>query len=501
MPFKIGDEVKTVSAHFGWGAISQGDVGIVSNIGGVYDPYDYMVSFRDRGFWSALERDLVLTKPPRKDRRLAKKLVPMTPREKIAVSLVRKVIEGEGRFTAVKVESEGRLSRVDRCTDECTLRNQATPHLGCKYFGEVKVANDFILAHLAKHGLAKKCKPGESSWGYLYKPVLPLVFSKVYTDSETEWTTTLLLKDPTDVLYAPLLVDAFNALAEANGNGIDVTGSGMHTAFIQGEDGIYPSREAPGAQSAMFRNFAKSMGPLLPALYLLGANRIEDGQGVTRSTGPRQPIVSEVDKYSAIAYRYGAVEFRVFDTCYDNREQLLDNIVVMAQSIRKYWHKKYVSSNITMDKPVLFGNTSCSINRVNKLESLYLVKEHIVLLNQGLRCIKPPYQSVKEIKMARRFTLTVRGVKNILVTDMAKDAYAGYLRKLEVSRALSRARAFYSAIDNFQYSYAAETDIPKVVRKLNAAANKESKQRYPVQPIEQVTYKELFGEGYLLGES
>lgn len=501
MPFNVGDRVKAVSAHHGWDSVQRGDVGVVASrreAAFFEDRGYYVVNFPNGHGWIADENDLVLARKQVPIRRTAAKLEPTTDREKVAVRLIKRVTKGEGKFTAVKVESEGRLERHDHCGPNCTLRREGVPHLGCKRFNDVRVANDFILKHLARYGLAKRCKAGENIWGYMYEPKLPLAFSKVYTDSETEWTTTLLLKEATDVLYTPMLVDAFNALAEANGNGINVEGSGMHTAFLQGEAGMYPDPKGKtAAQNKMFDNFAKSMGPLLPALYLLGANRMENGEGITRSTGPRQPLVSSAEKYSAIAYRHGAVEFRVFDTCYDNRDQILDNVVTMAQCISKYWHKKFVKPNITMDKPVYFGTSDCDSNTINKLESLYVVKDHIVLLNAGLRCIKPPYMTVKEVKKVRNFKLTVRGIKNVLDTNAVEEAYALHLQEVEINQTIAEAHEFYRAVQDFAYNR--PTDVKTKLAQLHKNAKANAKRRYPTSAKEGIAYKALFGHGFLLG--
>lgn len=490
--FKIGDKVRAIGATHGWGEVRLGDIGVVVQVN-----WEILVQFPNASRWHAVSQDLALVSTV-KPRRTAKKMVPSDPREQVAVRLIEKVTKGEGKFTAVKVESEGNMQRRDRCTEKCTRRqSSSTPHLNCKFFNDVKVANDFILKELSKVGLAMRCKPGDNMWGYYYKPRLPLVYSKVYTDSETEWTTTLSLKDANDVLYAPFLVDAFNALIEANGNGVNVELSGMHTAFIQGKDGIYPS-DTSATQQKMFDNFAKSMRPLLPALYLLGANRIEEGIGVTRSTSPRQPMISSDEKYSAVAYRYGALEFRVFDTCYDNREQLLDNIVVMAQSVSKYWHNKYIKPSVVVDKPTYFGSSNCN-GSVNKIESLYVVKDHIVLLNKGLRCIKPPYMTVKEVKQARNFKLTVRTVKNNLDIERSRGEFDRQVKALEVTQVIQAAHDFYSMVSNLQYSPV--SDMKKAVRNFRAKADKQAKDRYPSPKIEQIAYKAQFGQSFPLGEN
>lgn len=494
--FKVGDSVRVVGASHGYGSISNGDIGVIERLRGCMPSVE--VRFPNRmSVWLAEPEDLELVKVL-KERRTAKKMVPANRREQVAVRLIKRVTGGVGKFTAVKVESEGNMQRHDVCTSTCTVRATGQPHVGCKRFSDVKVANDFILRQLAKHGLAKRCQPGMNPWGYLYMPRRPLVFSKVYTDSETEWTTTLSLEKASDVLYAPFLVDAFNALIEANGNGVNVEYSGMHTAFIQGEGGRYPS-DTDDEQRNIFKNYAKSMRPLLPALYLLGANRMENGAGITRSTSPRQPLISSTDKYSAIAYRYGAVEFRIFDTCYDNRDQLLDNIVVMAQSISKYWRKQYADSGVMTDNPVYFGTSACESHSKNKIESLYVVKDHIVLLNKGLRCIKPPYMTVKEVKQQRNFRLTVRSVKDSLDIESHRASFDKETRANEMNRVLNAAREFYSLVQDLDHRPI--SDIKKEIAKLHVRADNYAKAHYPSPTIERVAYKVEFGQSFPLGEA
>lgn len=490
-----GTRVRVVDATYGWGEVDEDDVGIVSGRFGA----DLTVDFPSMGVrgWQADISDVRPVKETvKKEKRAAEILEPKTKREVGAVRLIRSIVGGPGKWTAIKLESEGCLERTDRCGRSCSRRD-GKPHVGCKYFSDTKVANDFILRELAKHGLAQR-KPGGTSWSYLYAPKAPLVFSRVYTDSETEWTTTLSIEKPEDALYAPILVDAWNALAKANGNGIDVSGSGMHTALLQGKDGLYPSGVTK-VQYKMFDNFARSMRPLLPALYLLGASRVEGGRGVTRSTSPRQPAISSSDKYSAIAYRQGALEFRVFDTCYEKRDQVLDNIVVIAQSVNKYWHKKYVRPNVNFGKVAMFGNSDCDNSSVNRLEKLYCLKEHVVMLNSGLRCIKPPYLSVKDIKEARKFALTVRDVKNALDIEGARGDYEKHISTIKVDQARKAIGDLYKYVDRLHYGGDVPENMDKVLVKFHATALRKAKKLLPEQTIEQIAYRRQFGTGFPIG--
>lgn len=278
------------------------------------------------------------------------------------IKLVDRLKRSPFKPTGVKVELEGGIGRQNRCGMNCSNYLQREPHEGCKYFCDTRVANDFVLEYLSKFGMAEKL-PREQ-WGsfdrsWVWKPAGACAYSRVYTDCETEWTITILLDKTENILLLPHLIDAFNALAKANKTKkINVEGAGMHTAFIQGANGLYPLTNSDEHNEIRFRNFSKSMTPLLPALYFLGSNRMSRGKAITRSFGPRQPLISNREKYSAVAYRGGALEFRVFDTCYDNREHILDNVAVMARSVAKYWRRQYRNPGMDkyLTKPVYFGN-------------------------------------------------------------------------------------------------------------------------------------------------
>lgn len=421
-----------------------------------------------------------------------------TSRDLDLVKLIERVKRSPLKPTAIKVEMEGRIGRTDRCGVNCKVRRDGEPHVGCKNFSNVRIAHDFALQYLVQFGLAERVGKDEQhpQHSFMFKPKYPCRFSKIYTDSETEWTITIDLKEPENVLLLPHLIDAFNHLAKANRNGaIDVKGSGMHMAFLQGENGMYPSEEdRDPVQQKRFENFAKSMTPLLPALYLLGANRTFRNKGITRSLAPRMPQISHSEKYSAVAYRYGAVEFRVFDTCYDNREQILDNAAVMARSIAKYWRKTYRDPGMKkyMEKPIYFGGNGSQ--SINNLDDLFMLKEHIVLLNAGLQRIKPTYLTVKEIKAVRKFK---RNGHNCHKIDVAKyeTVYTEYLNQVRWENEVSILRDLYYNVEGMS----SRNFDPSQIAVLRRGIAKRIKDKRPVKPIEMVAYEQEFGAGFVLG--
>lgn len=417
-------------------------------------------------------------------------------RNKEVVALVDRVIRSPFKPTGIKIELEGAMGRTNKCGVECSTYLQRRPHMGCKYFNDTRVANDFVLAYLEQFGLSEKLP--ENEWGkfqysYTYIMKKPCAFSRVYTDSETEWTITLLLDKAENVLYLPHIIDAFNALAKANGTKkINVSGSGLHTAFIQGKDGVYPSSR-DDMDFQRFDNFSKSMTPLLPALFFLGSNRMSRGKAITRSFGCRQPAVSGDDKYSAIAYRHGALEFRVFDTCYDDREHVLDNVAVMARSVAKYWRKEYRNPQMDkfLTKPVYFGNNKMG-QAVNKLDDCFTTKEQIQLLNEGLRRIKPTYYSIKDVKTKRKFKKTQNSCKPLDFGVYRAD-YKRYLAERAWNLQMNIARDVYYFVDQLPSSEFS-VGLSKVVDKKREEVAKHLAKKQPVTPFEEYAMnKEMSG--------
>lgn len=287
---------------------------------------------------------------------------------------------------------------------------------------------DFLLEYLSQFGLARRKRRTDDVASHYGKwiPKLPLVFSYLYSDGgDTEWTFTLLIKDETKAFLLRECVNAFNALAAAirvDGGlpEINVERAGMHMSLLNSPNGEYEYSNT-NADDRRFENYRKSMILLLPAVYLLGAS-----SHVTRSLSPRTPAVSSNDKYSAIYYQGGALEFRVFDTCYGDPEQILDNLVTMCRTL-KYWSLKYKRNYLNkVTTKVRFGN-----DNGRELERLYLTIEHIDLLNRGLKLIKPPYQTITDIKKQRNFNVSKRtlGGKMKDLLKQVEQEYKEYERQ------------------------------------------------------------------------
>lgn len=285
-------------------------------------------------------------------------------------------------------------------------------------FGSTNYCHDYLLGKLVDLGLARATVDGDDHYPYAseYRPTGALIFSKFYFDGsvDSEWTLTLSLENPETVLLLPKLVETFVDLGNAVGNGIGVSGAGMHMALLNSTDCRYPVG-ASSEDIRRFDNFQKSMGLLLPALYFLASSNEK-----SRGLNYRRPQIGFDTHRSAIDYRGGAVEFRVFDTCYDNPENILDNVVVMAKAM-KFWTLKYTKNNLSK----ITSQTQFGVDNSDKLDRLYQTTTHIDLLNGGLNILKPDYYTIRQLKEQRQFKTNKRTI-NGQINRIRKEASTSY---------------------------------------------------------------------------
>jgi hypothetical protein len=283
--------------------------------------------------------------------------------------------------TAIKVELEGHVGRY----------SQSGQVMSCAE------AHKFLLSRIKKLGLVKNVSINS------HTPISPLVFSHVYGDCETEWTFTIKLDKPENVLLIVEFIKAFKDLAKfLKKRSINTDGAGMHMAYLFDKECRYPSRADLDLEDK-YRAFKKSVTPLLPALFFMSANKKKKGVTVTRSSDARSSVISH-DKFSAIHFDYNTLEFRVFDTVYTNPRHALMNAIVMGKCMR-YWTGKVSNKKLynSYDR-VEFGGFSTNV----PLTDIFYAKEHVYLLNEGLKRVKPAHVSVKALKQARQFNVTQR---------------------------------------------------------------------------------------------
>jgi len=323
----------------------------------------------------------------------------------------------EAGVTAIKIECEAQLRR----TNDYRWDSNSTCH-------------EWLLNRIQELTDTKLSYDGDAE---TYNPFRWMSFSKFYNDGsvDSEHTCTIKLNRPENVFYLEKVVQAFTDLGDCIGNGIDTQGAGLHMAFLFRKDASYPHKEDDYRRLAMtsygksrrlqltkLRNFRKAMIQMLPALYFLGTTN-----EITRSMSFRTPRIS-IDyrkdalqfahpKYAAISYRYGAMEFRIFDTCYDNPEAVFDYVAVMANA-SKYFVEPYVARVDPM-KTIYFGNDSS-----RTLERLYGTIEHLQLLEQGVEALKPSWYTFDELKSQRNFTKSSANYQQneeTIVNDLANE--------------------------------------------------------------------------------
>jgi hypothetical protein len=370
------------------------------------------------------------------------------------------------------------------------------------------VCHSFIMKKLKELGLAE-FKAGDwrnthAGYSTQWHPIAPLKYAEFYRDGsvDSEFTFTLSIEDPKSVFLLPKVIDIWKQLGDAIGGGIDVHRAGMHTAILQDPNCKYPVPHTQ-EQQAMFINFQKSMNLFLPALFFLGS-----GNNRSRELGFRKPQVSSNEKYSAVYYRGQALEYRLFNTCYDNPDTILDNLVVIANTL-KYWGPEYRPSGLSkVANGIRFGNEAD-----DSLERFYCTAAHIDLLNAGLKKLKPSYYTIKDVKKQRAFNRTKRTVKHVLV-ERAKKAtqeYKDYENRVEWEAEANRLavqadrfqRAFYNVAPHGFTPEQRQAALQEAIAQAEAEANrirgnKKSVQRF-VEEVLQNYERNIVGQ-YTLQE-
>lgn len=404
---------------------------------------------------------------------------------------------GSGHYTCSDCDGEGMIEvdgqetgcNCDDGYDSCDSCDGEGTHLCSRCEGDyvissgdatvpdwndMKMVHDIVLKRLQPLGLSARLTTEDRlnrvrEFGHIWKPISPLVYSKVYVDGtvDTEMTFTLLLEDSRTILLLPKIVQAFVKLKEDIGQGIDVGNAGMHMSLLNSEGAIYPVSHTT-EQPAIFANFQKSMTLLLPALFFLASSNEK-----CRGMAFRTPVVSNNHKYSAIAYRGGGLEFRVFETCYENPEGILDNMVVMLNCL-KYWTRTYTRNHLDqVTHEVLFG-----LDGSDELKRLYVTNEHIELLNRGLKLIKPSYYSIQELKKQRNFTVTKRDfvLRERQAREEAEREYKLYEARIGWEQVMAKNSYIARAIgDRVVYQHTLET-IPEMSAQAIAEIEREAEE-------------------------
>ena len=232
-----------------------------------------------------------------------------------------------------------------------------------------------------------------------------LTYSEFYYDGsvDSEMTLTLPVKNAD---YLIEYLEAFKALSDEIGNGLNTGGAGMHITVLP--NGKYPTGvELP---SDKLDNFKSEVTKLLPALYMLASS-----DGVSRGLSYRKPQIKYNEKYSAVyAYDRSSLEYRIFETCYDNPEMIKEYIEVIANTLKYYDNPELKVP--TLNKRFDFMRGSHRVSR------FYQNTDNIKILRDRLKYIKPEGRSISELMKSRE-------VPNITELNKANAAKRKQLRK------------------------------------------------------------------------
>lgn len=278
--------------------------------------------------------------------------------------------------------------------------------------------------------------PGISDW---------LQYAKFYNDGsvDSELTFTVRLDNPESVFKILEVVNAWNDLAEAIGNGMDTDGAGMHMAWIFSTSCGYPEDQT--VDSISLDNFRRAINQMMPALYFLAAPA--NGSNWTRGFRFRMPDVSiRNEKYSAIYFYGNAMEFRVFDTCYDTPTQVLDNIVVMSNCL-KYLSRTYNGPKLSPEgTDYRFGH-----DNDRTLDRLFYEENTLDLLYEHIGKLKPKYYSMTELRQQRAMTATKTKIKKrkLEIRRNAELAWKEYEDRWKILFSIKSEQVKLNAMERF----------------------------------------------------
>lgn len=192
--------------------------------------------------------------------------------------------------------------------------------------------------------------------------------------------------------YVIEFINAFSALADEIGNGLDVDGAGMHiAAMLDSTDGRYPV--GTNWPAANIENFKDNVELLLPALFIGACSG-----NFTRPLGYRNPKI-DFDKYSAIHItRAGAIEYRLFETCYQRPEAFFEYLGMIAKTLEYY---KDPSKKVERqgEEFVFYDEQG--------VEGILATPDNIRNIKKQLKLIKPDGMTLKSLQENREIKLSV----------------------------------------------------------------------------------------------
>lgn len=337
-----------------------------------------------------------------------------------------KQIEAAG-FTHLKLELEAQLDREDQeeAYVECSNCDGTGHFDGSDQYpdgtwmqqacydcdGEGEVRNDNESAYSDTDVCEQFIKDRLSD-----QTLNAINYMNFYNDGsvDSELTFTLPIREAARSLE---VIEAFKDLAEANGNGMDIDGAGMHVSLLTSSS--YPSRSLLDLEK--LQNFNHQVSKLLPALFVAATSG-----NFTRDFGYRYPRISNDDKYSAI-YTHGStcLEYRLFETCYQRPTALYEYLGVIAKTLAYYVDPTKQVPSIGTQYPMYTSG----------LKGLVELPEQIAVIKKQMSLIKPDGITIRDLMAHRSIILKV--------TDARKEQY---FKKLEIRKAYKEHKKAHKAL-------------------------------------------------------
>jgi len=221
-------------------------------------------------------------------------------------------------------------------------------------------------------------------------------YIKFYRDGsvDSECTVTVPIAKAAVLVH---FIEAWVKLGQAIGNGMNIDRAGMHISILNDPDCFYTpgsNRDHNRLDRDMMKNFSLAMTPLLPALFFL-ASPSQQSRGLEYRTPRISGQKSSV--YPAICHHdYTTIEYRVFETCYDNPLMLVDFLITIAKTLQFYKPE-------ATDTSMKLGELGFKDGR--GLDRFYYTTKHLTALDKGLKWLKPDYKTIEQLKKERNFEL------------------------------------------------------------------------------------------------
>jgi hypothetical protein len=240
-------------------------------------------------------------------------------------------------------------------------------------------------------------------------------YMEFYEDGsvDSELTFTLPIEN---VEMVTEVIEAWNALADNIGNGMDIDGAGMHISVLPTScNGYYPCEDSDISGFGM-ENFKKQVTKLMPTLFFLGSVDKH-----SRTLEYREPQVSRSEKYSAIFTHYDTcLEYRLFETCYEKPESFFDYVEVIANTLKFFANPSLEVK--TVGKDFIFPSYGYDLQR------FFNDGNALRVLNAQIGYLKPQDKSYRQLKEERGISTTIKDLdkKNKEQVKKLRKEYEAY---------------------------------------------------------------------------